>query len=444
MLLRGIRLLFLAEACLFSATEAARFAPESDVSTSLSVSGGSTRTKNHRSPLPPPPSNKATLPLPPNRQQPDSLEQFAADVTTVLKELRGAKYDPTVDSMFHAKHRPTFAVTWTHDMWERHTSRWRFVNHFLYWHQSALLKRVLPQWIGLMIWTCLAIRIVESQTTIFSGIRIPMTSLSLVSGFVGSLLALRSNQGLSRLMEARQAFGKVVLYTRDMSSLVANYVYPKDPEIGLKLARHLACFSWLLKNFLRGTKVSGTDEDLIRTMLPSRADADYILRQRKMPVAVVMRLRQALASLSAAHKLNTGEEFSIDHTILCMDTAIMATERIVASPIPPLFTTHAGRLLVFYLFFLPLALHSGGSMNAVGTFVTVLSVGYAMLGLDEISHLMEQPFKLAPLYHLCKNSMTDVADSLCLRMPSLDDKENDQYVAQAQPYWTEGLQDGLE
>ena len=83
-------------------------------------------------------------------------------------------------------------------------------------------------------------------------------------------------------------------------------------------------------------------------------------------------------------------------------------------------------------------------MNAIGTFVTVLAVGYAMLGLDEISHLMEQPFKITPLYHLCKNSMRDVADSFCLRMPSLDDKENDHYVAQAQPYWTEGVQDGLE
>ena len=350
--MRRISLLCLTGACLFWATGAARFAPESQASASLNVSGGSTRTKNrHPSQLPtPPPSNTLNLP---SRQQPDSLERFAADVTTVLKDLRSEKHDPTVHSMYHAKNRPTFAVTWTHEMWERHTSRWRFFNNFLYWHQSALLKRVLPQWIGLMLWTYLAIRIVESQSTIFSSIKIPMTSLSLVSGFVGSLLALRSNQGLSRLMEARQAFGKVVLYTRDMSSLVANFIYPKDPSMGLKLARHLACFSWLLKNFLRGTKVSGTDEDLIRTMLPSRADADYVLRQRKMPVAVVMRLRQALAGMGAAHKLSTAEEISIDHTILSMDTAIMATERIVASPVPPLFTTHAGRLLVFYLFFLP-------------------------------------------------------------------------------------------
>jgi predicted membrane chloride channel (bestrophin family) len=127
-----------------------------------------------------------------------------------------------------------------------------------------------------------------------------------------------------------------------------------------------------------------------------------------------------------------------------MDQSIMVTERLVASPIPPLFTTHAGRLLVFYLFFLPLALHGGGTLDAVGTFVTVLAVGYAMLGLDEISHLMEQPFKLTPLYDLCKNSMRDVADSLCLFMPSLEEHKNGRYQADAQPYWREGTTTGFD
>ena len=182
--------------------------------------------------------------------------------------------------------------------------------------------------------------------------------------------------------------------------------------------------------------MSGTDEDLIRFMIP-KADADYVLQQRKSPVAVVLRLRQALHHLSEGHKLNTAEELAMDHTIQALDQSVMLTERIVASPIPPLFTTHAGRLLVFYLFFLPLALHSGGSLAPIGTFVTVLAVGYAMLGLDEISHLMEQPFTVAPLYHLCKNSMRDVADTFCLAPPSLDDTKNRRYKPTKPTYWTQ-------
>lgn len=390
----------------------------------------------------------SNAPRSPNAVPPaDSLEQFSADVTRVLKELRAETYDPTVNPMFHKRNRPTFAVTWTHEMWSQQTSRWRFVNSFLYWHQSALLKRIMPQLLGLMVWTFFAIRIVDYETSPLSKMKFPMTSLSLVSGFVASLLALRSNQGLSRLMEARLVFGKVVLYTRDMASIITNFICPHHPQVALKLARHLCLFSWVLKNFVRGKKVTGTDEDIVRVMLPSTADADYVLRQRKMPVAIVMRLRQALAHLGhgvSKHRLSTAEELAMDHTIQAMDQCITLSEKLVASPIPPLFTTHAGRLLVFYLFFLPIALYSSGSLDARGTYVTVLAVGFAMLGLDEISYLMEQPFKLSPLYHLCKNSMRDVADALCLRMPDLDDGKNKLYEAQAQPYWAEGVEELME
>lgn len=55
-----------------------------------------------------------------------------------------------------------------------------------------------------------------------------------------------------------------------------------------------------------------------------------------------------------------------------------------------------------------------------------------MLGLDEISHLLEEPFRLMPLYHLSKNSMKDVADAfVCMPppLPLLDDdtEEEDKY-----------------
>eukprot|EP00977_Amphora_coffeiformis_P008510 scaffold1924_cov218-Amphora_coffeaeformis.AAC.2 len=381
-----------------------------------------------------------------SRNGKDSPQQLAEDVAKVLHELRPQKYDPAVPKIFHSTLRPTFAVTWTHQMWERHTSRWRFFNNILYWPFSALIWRILPQLLVLMGWTYFALRLIQAdKITPLDTVSFPMTSLSLVSGFVASLLALRSNQGLSRLMEARLLFGKVVLYSRDMSSLMKHFVYHGNPDLALKMARHVSIFSWVLKNFLRGRKVTGDDEDIIRTMLPHPADADYVLSQRKMPVAIVMRLRQALAHLSHAKALSTAEEMAIDHTIQSMDSIIMLSERLVASPIPPLFTTHAARLLTFYLFFLPVALHSTGSLNEVGIYVTVAAVGFAMLGLDEISHLMEQPFKLAPLYHLCKNAMRDVADAFCLPVPSLAEKQNGDYDVQAKtplPYWGPSI--GLE
>jgi len=80
-------------------------------------------------------------------------------------------------------------------------------------------------------------------------------------------------------------------------------------------------------------------------------------------------------------------------------------------------------------------------LNSIGTIVSTVAVGFAMLGLDEISHLLEQPFKLMPLYHVSKNSMTDVGDVIYLRPPPLSEDEvqaeqdEEELKTQPPPYW---------
>jgi len=44
-----------------------------------------------------------------------------------------------------------------------------------------------------------------------------------------------------------------------------------------------------------------------------------------------------------------------------------------------------------------------------------------MLGLDEMSHMFEQPFRFMPMLDLSRVSMIDVADAFCRFPPDLDD-----------------------
>jgi predicted membrane chloride channel (bestrophin family) len=60
-----------------------------------------------------------------------------------------------------------------------------------------------------------------------------LTPLSLISTFVAGLLTLRSNKGLSRLKDARNSFGEVVLHTREMAQLIGQCLYPVDHQMGL-------------------------------------------------------------------------------------------------------------------------------------------------------------------------------------------------------------------
>lgn len=278
---------------------------------------------------------------------------------------------------------------------------------------------------------------------LISKVAIPLAPLSLVSTFLAFLLTLRSNQGLQRLMDGKKAFSEMVLYTRDMASLITFNIYPRNPQVGLKLIRHVALFGWLLKGLMRGPKVNGSDEDIIRTMLwPNAADADFILRQRKRPVAVISQLRQAFFHLAKDHQLSTAEEIALDHSTQSLNRCIMETEKILATPIPPLYTALTGRLLLFYLGCLPFALRAANVMGGVGTVIICTAVGYAMMALDEMSHLCEQPFRFMPLYMLSKKSVMDVADTL-LQLPP--DYETGKDVSSYCPiYWPTGYKKQLD
>jgi predicted membrane chloride channel (bestrophin family) len=318
----------------------------------------------------------------------------------------------------------SFCKTWTLEDWELHNSRKRYFRFLWHFPRSRLVRRVMPQSMVLFVWTLLSIWI-EDQIPYFKKPHITLNALGTISSFLAFLLTLRSNQALARLDEARRLWSKVVLNTREMASLISAFIYPVDKQLALMLGRHVAVFGWLLKSQLRFTKQDDV-KDIILTMLPDKKDSDYVLSQRQKPAVIVTRIRQVIAHLGKQHLITTAEEIALDHTAHALSEVITSTGRIRASPIPTLYTSHTSRLLAFYLFCLPPALHMSGLDGIMTTLLTMV-VGFAMLGLDEISHLFEQPFRVVPMYQMSKRSMLAVADSFTCRPPPLagedDDKE---------------------
>jgi len=355
---------------------------------------------------------------------PDSLLQFSKDVEHVIHNLRGAEVDPTLPKMFLERPRAlSFTHSWTLDDWERHNSRKRYFRYVVNFPTSRLLKRTAPQMVTLTLWSVCSTWIIDK---LMIKKTIPLTSLGIISSFVAFLLTMRSNMGLARLDEGRKAWSKVVLQTREMASLISSFIYPLDKQLALMLARHVACFGWLLKSQLRSVPKEDV-ADIVNTMLPNKADAEYVLAQRQKPIVVVTRIRQAIHHLGKQGKLTTAEEMALDHTAHALSEVVTTTGRIRASPIPTLYTSHTTRLLTFYLFFLPPALHWSG-LDRLITILVTWAVGYAMLGLDELSHLCEQPFRVMPMYQISKRSMTAVADAFTCRPPPLDGEHVDDEV----------------
>jgi len=304
---------------------------------------------------------------------------------------------------------------WDLEMWERHTSRKRYIRHMRGLLSSRLSRRIFPQFSICVLWSLISVNVLASRWLMAGTHFVPFTSLSMVSTFVGFCLTLRSNQGLDRLSEGRKLWGRAFIVTRDTAQIIAAYVYPKDKELGLFAARHLAIFPWLLKGGLRETD----ETDIINAMLPSATDRAFLTSQRKKAVSSIARIRQVVADLASRGVLPLPAHQQLENNLMEMNYICGMCERIRGSPIPPVYTSHTSRLLVFYLMCMPLALHGMAMKKAVTVLVTG-TIGYTMLGLDEISHVLEQPFRLMPLHQISRNIMLDVADAFVCQPPNLE------------------------
>lgn len=342
----------------------------------------------------------------------DSVAGFEADVTKVIQELRPEITDPTLPRYFTTK-RLSFTNYWNLDDWARHNSRWRFVRYIRGFPTSRLTRRLVPQMTGLVLWTLFTLSL-HTRSVFFGNMEVPLAGLSIVSTFIAALLTLRTNQALNRLTLGRDAMGRMVLFTRDSAMLFSTYIYPKDKELGLKAARLLSLFGWTLKSHIRDTQ----KYDVIHQMLPFDAEYEYVTRQRKPPVAILALLRQIMYEMSQRQPemIGTTEHRLIEQSISALNDVVMACEKLRATPIPPIYSAHATRLMMFYLAGLPWAMFGLGLGNNACMFFTI-AVGFAMLGLDEISHIFEMPFRFMPLHQLAKVSMLDVADAFTCRPP---------------------------
>lgn len=343
------------------------------------------------------------------------VQDYEKSVCTVLRKLRSTGDDPNVPQWFNRR-RLSLTNYWGIAEWELHTSRRRFLRYIFGIPKSRLLRRLWPQLTVLAVWSVLAVTIAQRRPIPMDrGVHVPLTALSLVSTFVGALQTLRSNQGLSRLAEARVAQGKMVFYCREIALLVAAYIYPKDRQRGLHMARHLALFGWTLKGHLRESNCDDVIDALLRP-----TDAAYIKGARRQPVAILCRLRQMMAELNQrpGFGMSTTEHRLIENSIQQLGHVIAASDKIRATPIPPVYGAHLSRLMVFYLVFLPFAL-MGSGLNSLSSIAVTLTVGFAMVGLDEMSSMFELPYQYMPLYQIAKVSMLDVSDAFCCEPPPL-------------------------
>lgn len=348
------------------------------------------------------------------------MSKFASDVEVMLDMKSEDKSRPGI---FKEK-GPKFSYLnlWTNDMWEEYIDRKRYLRYakILLTGKSRLFRLILPQLLVLSSWSTIVglqnyFPFISAFWARYSWLKIsmPMSALSILSSFVAALLTLRTNQCLSRVAEGRLAWGRNLLLTRDLGQLLFTNIYSVNKKMGLLAARNLSLFGFLVKNRMRDED----NEDIVKQMLPS-SDSSFVLSQRKQPIALIARIRHIISSMQMNGEISDIVGMKFDNLLLELNRIYGMCERIRGSPIPVLYTSHASRLLQFYLFFLPIALNAQGApalLNIIATSFT----GYVMLGLDEISHQIEQPFRIIPMHQVACGVARDVADAFVCQPPKL-------------------------
>ena len=338
------------------------------------------------------------------------------------------------------------------------TSLERYSRHIRSWPTSSTTRSVLPTVALVAAWSIFVLLGTSSYApAILSNIFLQASiSSGLVSTFsspIALLLSLRANQAMNRLAEVRQAWGLMGRSIRSLAGLLATYgcIYGNENGVlqhemwheeemsatkieatnsmetmatSLLAARYLAIFGWCMKATFRKNE---DENQIIRTALP-QCEAEWLLSTTtSRPIAILARLRSLIQNLSSSSSRNNDLKtifspmihLTLEQRLYDLEASVGVCNRILMSPIPPTYTRHTSRVLCLFLFLLPLTF-AGMKMSAMALILSVITIAYVLVGIDEIGLEIAHPFPLLPMQGMALAFQKNVENQFFLMgsMPS--------------------------
>jgi ion channel-forming bestrophin family protein len=144
------------------------------------------------------------------------------------------------------------------------------------------------------------------------------------------------------------------------------------------------------------TTTSTNTNTTTATHLLLQQDMERLCRVKKnrgnVPLEVLTCMGETLANTATMNPIFVRE---LDVQISRLVAALGSSERIVKTPLPTGFTRHSSRLLFIWSNCLPFALYP--LLGPWGTLPTTVLTTYAVLGIEDISVQLEEPFDILPL-----------------------------------------------
>ena len=228
---------------------------------------------------------------------------------------------------------------------------------------------------------------------------------------LGLLLVFRTNTAYERYWTGRQAWGTLIITTRNIAREIQigidapTEAIKQEKEQALK---KLVSFAIATKCFLR--KESSVDQ--LKDLLDEK-DLAQIKKTERPPQLITFWLSHYLRDQHKKGVISEGHRSEINDQIDGLVAALSGCERIIKTPMPMSYKVYLKRLTLLYCFILPL-----GLVEQLGWWTpsAIALVSFVLLGIEEIGNEIENPFGYGfnniKLDAICDTLLKDIQTTL--------------------------------
>jgi putative membrane protein len=232
------------------------------------------------------------------------------------------------------------------------------------------------------------------------GLAIPMTGHTLLAASLGLLLSYRTNSAYARFWEARGCWTKTKSTCRNLALMVKAYSLPHSPKAARHFLKLLAAYPSALTYLCLGGAIKMAD--YTQQFLPANNTEEYQEHPALPAMDLCLQLHNTVHDMVMESKTARKDDLveaahlsEISHLVDVLMEQTSCCEKILRTPVPWTYSRHTSRFLTLWIGTLPFALI--GQLNKWLTLAVVIAVSFCMLGIEEIGHLIEQPFLGDPL-----------------------------------------------
>ncbi|KAG8468076.1 hypothetical protein KFE25_007128 [Diacronema lutheri] len=286
---------------------------------------------------------------------------------------------------------------------------------------SRILDSLSERLVVILLWSVFVTALVELDRVaplghsagLATALAMPSWPLEAVSGLLAILLVFRTDQAYDRFWEARQRWADVQAATRSIALLALGH-FPPGQARDLLLA-YASTFPFALKQHMRGIRdLSRLEESWLPYAAPrlgeaaARSELLSWVNEDNLPAALLGSLSAEVAvllrpQLPRGYRVRAVDSqgqrqgalwAALQAHVESLTEATTACERLKLTPIPWAYARLTSRYCTLFLLTLPFALIDS-ELPPWGRPLIATGFGYVLFGLDELGHLIEEPFSLA-------------------------------------------------